>query len=91
MVSDFSRPLGEALAVPLHIVLVVRRHMIFHCVVLMGSAIEPEVRANANAYSPFIEIKEIEIRDLKDLSSISFIVVEQEAVSVNILSDSFES
>lgn len=46
IVPDLSRLFYEVLAVPLHVLLVVRRHVVFHRAVLIRPAIESGVRAD---------------------------------------------
>ena len=47
IVPDLSRPFYEALAVPLHVLLAVRRHVVSHSAILIHPAIESGVRADA--------------------------------------------
>ena len=47
IVPDLSCPFYEALAVPLHVLLVVRRHVVFHSAILIRPAIESGVGADA--------------------------------------------
>lgn len=46
MLSDLLCPAEETLAVPLQVGLVVRRHMVLHRAVLVGTAMETQVRGN---------------------------------------------
>jgi hypothetical protein len=47
ILSDFIRPLTEAFAVPLHVLLMIRRHMGFLCAVLTAPTIKTDMGAQA--------------------------------------------
>src|SRR5699024_4230846 len=46
MLADLLRPAEETLAIPLQVGLVVRRHMFLYRAVLVGTALETQVRGN---------------------------------------------
>ncbi len=49
VLTDLLRPSAETVAVPLHILLVVGRHMRFCCTVLIGSAVQTRMRTDTVA------------------------------------------
>ena len=49
MLTNLFRPADETLTIPLQVGLVVRRHMLLHCAVLIRAAMESQMAGDAGA------------------------------------------
>ena len=54
VLADLTRPAKKPLAIPLQVNLVVWRHMLLHCAVLIGAAIQAQMGSNASPRKEYL-------------------------------------